>query len=171
MNRYLALTIAAARTLNGDIHVGAHATVQSLHTVNGGITLDTGARVNETVTSINGALTMRDDAQVSGAVSNVNGDIVLTGAHVAGGITTVNGDISLMSNSHVEGGILVRRKSSAGWFNRDGNGPRIVIGPGASVQGELKFERQVQLYVSDRASIGAVSGATAIRFAGENPPG
>jgi hypothetical protein len=66
---------------------------------------------------------------------------------------------------------LVRRKSSSGWFNWESSGPRIVIGPGASVQGELRFERKVQLYVSDRATIGPVSGATAIRFSGEDPPG
>jgi cytoskeletal protein CcmA (bactofilin family) len=164
-------TLSAARTVNGDIQVGDHATVESLHSVNGAITVGTGAHVNETVTSVNGSLTMRADAQVAGAVSNVNGDIVLTSAHVAGGITTVNGDINLKSNSHVEGGILVRRKSSSGWFNWEGSGPRIVIGPGASVQGELRFERKVQLYVSDRATIGPVRGATAIRFSGENPPG
>jgi predicted acyltransferase (DUF342 family) len=164
-------TVSAARTVNGDIQVGDHATVESLHTVNGAITVGTGTHVNETVTSVNGSLTMRADAQVAGAVSNVNGAIVLTSAHVAGGITTVNGDINLKSNSHVEGGILVRRKPSSGWFNWESSVPRIVIGPGASVQGELRFERKVQLYVSDRATIGPVSGATAIRFSGEDPPG
>jgi hypothetical protein len=48
--------------------------------------------------------------------------------------------------------------------------PRIVIGPGATVQGELRFERTVQLYVSDKATIGTVTGATAIPFSGEPPP-
>jgi DUF4097 and DUF4098 domain-containing protein YvlB len=164
-------TVSAVRTVNGDIQVGAHATVQALHSVNGAIALDAGTRVNETVTSVNGALTLREDAQVGGAVSNVNGDIVLTRAHVAGDITTVNGGINLQQNSRVEGGILVRRKSSSGWFNREGNPPRIVIGPGSAVQGELKFERKVQLYVSDSATIGPISGATPIRFSGESPLG
>jgi hypothetical protein len=48
--------------------------------------------------------------------------------------------------------------------------PRIVIGPGATIEGELRFERVVQLYVSDRATIGPVVGATAIRFSGDAPP-
>jgi hypothetical protein len=48
--------------------------------------------------------------------------------------------------------------------------PRIVIGPGATVQGELRFERPVQLFVSDKATIGTVTGATPIPFSGERPP-
>ena len=42
--------------------------------------------------------------------------------------------------------------------------------PGAVVQGDLRFEREVTLYVSDKATIGRVSGATAIIFAGESAP-
>ena len=122
------------------------------------------------MTSVNGSLSLADAALVSGAVSNVNGNIVLTSAHVAGGITTVDGDIDLKSRSQVEGGILVRHKASSGWFNWEGSPPRIVIGPGASVTGELRFERKVQLYVSDRATIGVVSGATPIPFSGDTPP-
>jgi DUF4097 and DUF4098 domain-containing protein YvlB len=163
--------VSSAHTVNGDIRVGARATVESLHTVNGAITLGAGAQVKETVTSVNGSLDMGDAARVAGAVSNVNGEIVLASAQVGGGITTVNGDVKLKGNSHVEGGILVRRAHSTGWFNWEGNAPRIVIGPGASVQGELRFERKVRLYVSDRATIGPVSGATPIRFSGDTPPG
>jgi hypothetical protein len=48
--------------------------------------------------------------------------------------------------------------------------PRIVIGPGVTVQGELRFERTVKLYVSDKATIGTVTGATAIPFSGDTPP-
>jgi hypothetical protein len=48
--------------------------------------------------------------------------------------------------------------------------PRIVIGPGASVQGELRFARKVQLFVSDKAVIGSVTGATPIPFSGASPP-
>jgi hypothetical protein len=60
--------------------------------------------------------------------------------------------------------------SSSGWFVSDSHKPRIVIGPGAVVQGELRFEREVQLYVSDKATVGAVSGATPIKFSGDKPP-
>jgi hypothetical protein len=45
-----------------------------------------------------------------------------------------------------------------------------VIGPGAAVKGTLRFKREVKLYVSDRATIGPVEGATAIKFTGDRPP-
>jgi DUF4097 and DUF4098 domain-containing protein YvlB len=163
-------TVSAAHTVNGDIQVGAHATADSLHTVNGSITLGAGAHVNATVTTVNGALALHDDAQVAGAVKSVNGSIALTAAHVAGGLETVNGDITLHGTSRIEGGILVR-KPEHGSFHGESSGPRIVIGPGANVAGSLRFEREVRLYVSDRATIGPVTGATPIRFSGENPSG
>jgi len=34
----------------------------------------------------------------------------------------------------------------------------------------MHFHREVKLYVSDRATIGAVSGATPIPFSGDEPP-
>jgi hypothetical protein len=37
------------------------------------------------------------------------------------------------------------------------------------IGGSLKFERPVKLYVSDRARIGPVEGATAISFSGQRP--
>jgi hypothetical protein len=52
----------------------------------------------------------------------------------------------------------------------NGTPPRIVIGPGVTVQGELRFERPVTLYVSDHATIGSVSGATPVQFSGDTPP-
>jgi hypothetical protein len=48
--------------------------------------------------------------------------------------------------------------------------PRVVIHANATVQGLLKFEREVRLYVSDKATIGTVEGATPIRFSGSEPP-
>jgi hypothetical protein len=87
---------------------------------------------------------------------------------VGGGLETVNGDISLRGTSRIEGGILVR-KPEFSLFHWESSGPRIVIGPGATVAGSLRFEREVRLYVSDRATIGPVTGATPIRFAGESP--
>jgi hypothetical protein len=42
--------------------------------------------------------------------------------------------------------------------------------PGGTVDGDLRFERPVQLYVSDRATVGPVVGTTAVRIAGDAPP-
>jgi len=160
-------TVASATTVNGGVRLGAHASATSVKTVNGSITLGAGAHVSGRVASVNGELTLADGAEVSGSLGNVNGKIDLTGAHVAGGIKTVDGNISIMGPSHVEGGILVERSSGFVFNSED---PLIIIGPGATVQGELRFERKVRLFVSDRATIGTVTGATAVPFTGDNPP-
>jgi DUF4097 and DUF4098 domain-containing protein YvlB len=166
-------TVGPARTVNGEIDVGAHATADSLTTVNGEVTLGTGAHVSHEITTVNGAMSLESGADVGGALKNVNGHITLTAAHVAGGLHTVGGDIDVSGDSRVEGGILVEQPNT-GWFHwssRSSHKPRIVIGPGAVVRGDLRFEREVELYVSDRASVGPISGATAIRFSGERPTG
>jgi len=161
--------ITTAETVNGAVLLGAHATAASLQTVNGSITLNPDAQVAGSAEAVNGTMRLLDGAQVTGRLSNVNGDIELRAAHVAGGIRTVSGNISVSGNSRVEGGILVE-KPSGGLFHFGNGVPRIVIGPGAVVQGELRFEREVKLYVSDHATVGPVSGATAISFSGDQPP-
>lgn len=163
-------SVTAAEAVNGGVHLGAHATANSLTTVNGPITLDAGARATGTVKSVNGAFTLGEGTEVGGSLENVNGKIELHSANVAGGIQTINGSIDITGNSHVQRGILVH-KSATDVVSFGNDPPRIVIGPGATVDGELRFERVVQLYVSDRATIGPVVGATAIRFAGDAPPG
>jgi len=160
--------IGEVSTVNGSITIGERAVVTSVGTVNGRITLSAQARA-ATLSTVNGKLILGSGADVSGRVSNVNGDIHLDAAHVGGGIGTVNGDITVGANSRVEGGIHIA-KASGGWFNWSGGTPRVVIAAGAVVQGTLKFEREVKLYVSDRATIGPVEGATAVKFSGDNPP-
>jgi len=164
--------VAGAETVNGAIHIGAHAIAESAHTVNGSITLGDGASVSHAIAAVNGTLTLHTSANVAGAATNVNGKIVLQAAHIGGGINTVNGDIDIGVNSRVEGGIVVQKEHDTFGFFHWGtrSKPRIVIGSGAVVQGNLHFEREVQLFVSDQASIGPVSGATAIKFSGANPP-
>lgn len=163
-------TVASAGTVNGSVALGAHSTAESVGTVNGSITLGEGAHVTRDVSTVNGSMTLKSGAEVSGPLSNVNGRIALTAAHVAGGLHTVDGDIDIGSGSHVEGGILVKH-GGGGWFNFSTHKPRIVIGPGAVVQGDLRFERAVDLYVSDSATTGPITGAAAIRFSGASPPG
>jgi DUF4097 and DUF4098 domain-containing protein YvlB len=154
-------------TVNGSITIAEGASVKDAETVNGSITLGQRATANK-LSTVNGRLTLDSGANVTGAIGNINGDIRLSGAHVAGGIRTINGNIDIGANSRVEGGILVE-KPSMSWFSWKGKPPRVVIGPGAVVQGTLKFEREVVLYVSDRATIGPVVGATPVKFSGETP--
>jgi hypothetical protein len=47
----------------------------------------------------------------------------------------------------------------------------VVIGPDATVQGTLRFDHEVKLYVNARARIGSVIGAKAIVWSGDRPPG
>jgi hypothetical protein len=161
--------VTSATTVNGSVHLGDHAAATSLKNVNGSITLGAGAHVSGSASSVNGEFTLGDGAEISGSLSNVNGKISLTAAHVGGGIKTVNGSMNITGASHVEGGILVEKPSS-GLVQLVRDVPRIVIGPGATVQGELRFEQTVQLFVSDKATIGTVTGATSIPFTGETPP-
>jgi hypothetical protein len=161
--------IEDASTVNGSISLGEHASAKSANTVNGAITLDDGAQVAKGIESVNGALTLSPGAGVGGHATNVNGHISLDSAHVGGGLETVGGDIDITGNSRVDGGILVHKPDN-GWFHFGIERPPVItIGPGATVYGTLKFEREVKLYVSDKAHVGQIVGAKAITFTGEHP--
>src|SRR5690348_1937391 len=158
-----------ASTVNGSITLGEHATAKSADTVNGSIKLGEGAQVAKGIESVNGALTLATGAEVAGHVSNVNGHISVDGAHVGGGIETVDGDMDITGNARVDGGILVH-KPDTGWFHFGNERvPVVTIGPGATVNGTLKFERKVKLYVSDKAHVGQIVGATPVKFTGDQP--
>jgi DUF4097 and DUF4098 domain-containing protein YvlB len=176
-------------TVNGSIHIGANAVVGRVDTVNGGISLaaraaaaelgivngfirlDAGVHVSGRVHAVNGPLSAGNGADVGGGLANVNGPIRVAAAHVGGLIDTVSGDIEVGPDARVDGGIHIGKDTS--WFRLwfwPPDIPRVVIGPGSVVRGTLRFEREVKLYVSDRATIGRVEGATAVRFSGEHPP-
>jgi hypothetical protein len=168
-------TVGDVDTVNGSINVGRNSTTGSLDTVNGGINLGEGVKaasidtvngklrlgertqVQGKVESVNGSITLEKQADVVGKVENVNGRISLEAAHVGGGLRTVNGDIEIGADSRVEGGILVE-KPHGSWFNWNHRTPKVTIGPNAVVQGPIKFEREVELHVSDSAKIGKIEG-------------
>jgi DUF4097 and DUF4098 domain-containing protein YvlB len=154
-------------TVNGGIELGDRVAVDSVETVNGGIELGRGARVARTVEAVNGHIQLAQGAEIAGKASNVNGRITLDSAHVGGGIETVSGDIEVGANSRVEGGILVEKPHGFSWGKN--KNPRIVIGPHAVVDGTLDFRREVDLYVSDTAKVGTITGATASKFSGDHP--
>lgn len=160
--------VGGVTTVNGGITVGSRATAANLHTVNGGIVVGTATRIAKNIEAVNGSINLAEDVIVAGPVTNVNGKISLKSAQIGGGITTVNGDIMIYGASHVAGGIHVEKPG--GVIRLGSSLPRIEIGPGATVQGELKFDREVRLYVSDKATIGPVTGATAIPFTGDTAP-
>ena len=165
------VTTANAETVNGSIHVGDNARTGTLETVNGGIQLGHDVQAGD-ITTVNGAVFADHGDRLSKDIETVNGAIGLVHTELAGGIRTVNGDITVGVNSHVHGGIHVEKNNPHGWSIHMGKPrpPRIIIGPHATVDGPLVFEREVVLYVHDSAKIGAVTGATVRHFSGDHAP-
>lgn len=159
-----------AETVNGSVTVHANATVDSVETVNGSITLDDGVHVAGNVGLVNGKITVGSNSVIGGKLSSVNGAILLRATRVSGRVETTNSNLTVGANSRLEGGILYQ-ETNDGWFSFFGkpNVPKIVIEPGAEVRGTLEFRRAVELYVSDRAIIGTVKGATVKKFSGAAP--
>jgi len=165
-------TVGRAHTVNGSLTLEPHAAAADLATVNGAVHLHEGAQVKGRVHTVNGSLSLAQGADVSGGLANVNGSIRVNAAHVGGDVDTVTGNIEIGPNAHVDGGVIVRKDHSNHGGDSETHGkPRVVIGPGSIVKGSLNFEREVELYVSDRATIGPVEGATPIKFSGDRPPG
>lgn len=166
-------------TITKDISLDPGERARSVESFSGGITLGRGASVSGNVETEFGQLVLEPGAEVGGKLSNESGSIKLDAARVGRGISTTYGDIEIGANSQVDGGILVRRRGviglSLGVFQLGipagrSTPPRVVIGPDAIVRGRLRFKREVQLLVSDRATIGPVEGATAVVFSGDRPP-
>jgi DUF4097 and DUF4098 domain-containing protein YvlB len=161
-------TVSSAKAVNGEIEVGSRVKITSITTVNGSIEVGSASQVAGNIKSVNGEIDLASGVEVAGTVTNVSGHILLSGAHVAGTLKTVAGNIEVSGPSQVDGGIIVEKELS-GLFDSRPSKPRIVIGPGASVKGPMRFEREVLLYVSDRATVGPVEGATAVAFSGDKP--
>jgi DUF4097 and DUF4098 domain-containing protein YvlB len=160
--------VKTTETVNGGTDVDRDSTVTSIETVNGGVQVGEKVKVEKTVETVNGGITLQPGADVAGKVSNVNGGMHINGAHVGGGLETTSGDIDIGANSRIEGGLLINEDHS--WFHSSSSRkPRVTIGPHASVQGNLEFKRDVDLYVSDSATIGPVKGATPNKFSGDHP--
>jgi hypothetical protein len=87
-----------------------------------------------------------------------------------GQIHTVGGDVTVGARSRVHGGILIEKPHGVGFHWGKNRIPRVVIGPNAVVDGELRFEREVELFVHPSARIGKVSGATAQPWTDQLPP-
>lgn len=163
-------SVRDAETVNGSLRVADGAGTGSLSTVNGEVRLGGRVRVDGSVSTVNGSLDLGQGTAVSDDVGNVNGEITLAGAEVGGNLETVNGNVTLEDGSVVRGDLVVEKTRGNDWFNRP---PRVVIGPGSRVEGEIRLEREVELYISDSAEVGGVSGAMsmedAVRFSGDRP--
>ena len=173
-------------TVNGGITVRARAVADDVETVNGGITLEDDAKVRTVSTvnggiragervqvadgaeTVNGGLNFDFNSRIGGDIETVNGGITVKQTQVGGQIHTVNGDITVGAKSVVRGGIWVEKPHGI-HFGRQ-RVPRIVIGPDATVQGTLRFDREVELFVHPSAKIGTVAGAKVQSWTTTLPP-
>jgi cytoskeletal protein CcmA (bactofilin family) len=166
-------------TITSDIALAADAHAESVESMTGAITLHRNARVAGDVETGSGELVLERGSEVAGSLSNDNGTIHIDGARVGGRITTTYGDIYVGPDSRIDGGILVHKRNVIGLSFGDlklgfpigrSTPPRVVIGPRATVGGVLRFKRQVELLVSESATIGLVVGADPVMFATDTPP-
>jgi DUF4097 and DUF4098 domain-containing protein YvlB len=166
--------IEDARTVNGGIRVGTRVTATDLETVNGSIRIEDEGQIDGSVTAVNGSIQVDGGSRIGESLSNVNGEIVLNGSEIGGDVSTVSGDVELADAAVVKGDLVVEKPRNGGWFNNnEGRPPKIVIGPGSRVEGVLRLEREVKLYISESASVGGVEGVMsmedAVRFSGTRP--
>ncbi len=161
--------VGDAETVNGGIKVADQARVGGLSTVNGGIRVGRDVEMGDDIGTVNGEIFVDRGGDIRGGVETVNGAIGLVDTDVAGDIETVNGDLTVGVDSHVRGGIRYHEPSHQ-WISFNARDPRVIIGPNARVDGPLVFEHEVDLYVHESAQIGAVTGATAVRYEGARAP-
>ena len=149
-----------ARTVNGNVTLDAETKVGKASTVNGSLRIREGANVTNEASTVNGAIELGKRARVGGDVSTVSGDIELNGAEVTGGLETRNGDIDLLDGARVHGGIHVKRKNDNKWGDDDGDRRpvKVRICSTCVVDGDLRFDRAVELSVEPGAKIGNVIG-------------
>lgn len=163
-------TVADAETVNGGLRVADKVRSQSLSTVNGSIRVASDVTVDGAVTAVNGKIRIGGGSKVAKDLGNVNGEIELEGSEVGGDVSTVSGDIELADGAVIMGDLIVEKPG--GW-NGNKRMPRIVIGPGSRVEGVIRLEREVRLYISESAEVGGVEGEMtlddAVRFSGKKP--
>ena len=166
-------TIEKATTVNGGLRLADGVKSESLTTVNGSINVGEDGVVDGEVTAVNGRISLGSGSTVSDDVGNVNGQIGLAGTEVGGDLTTVNGDIELSDGAVIKGDLVVEKPNNWKWGKEKSRKPRVVIGPGSRVEGAVRLERKVELFISESAEVDEVSGEMslddAVRFSGERP--
>ena len=168
-------TVEAVSTVNGGVRIDSGSKTESLSTVNGAINVAENVTVNGEIEAVNGQIDLGEGSEVRRDVSNVNGEIELRASKVNGDISTVTGDIDLSDGAEVMGNIVVEKPNGWGWNDNEKSKkmPKVVIGPGSIVHGEIHVERVVQLFISETAEVGGVTGemsmSDAVRFSGNRP--
>ncbi len=161
--------VGDVETVNGSVKFGDYAKAENVSTVNGSIRMPEGVEVRSNVETVNGSIKLGSSGRVGGGLENVNGSIQLTSATVGGSVITYAGDMFITDGSTVGGDVKVKKPRNNGWKWGKQKTPEIVIGPNSRVQGNLVFEREVDLYVHTTASVGSITGAEPIAFSGDRP--
>lgn len=155
-------------TVNGSIKLEDDAQVRSATTVNGSINGGQRLRVDDGLETVNGSVRVDFNSRVGSDIETVNGGITLKQSEVGGQLHTVQGDITVGAKSVVRGGIWIEKPHGLHFGKM--KIPRVVIGPDANVQGTLRFDREVELFVHPSAKIGTVVGAKAQTWTDTLPP-
>ena len=151
-------SVENAKTVNGEVELEKDAKAGHISAVNGGLTLHEGAVVEHAASTVNGEIRLAAHAS-AGEIATVSGDIELSGAEVKGGIETYNGNVDLSDGAHVLGGIVVRKPNESERAAH-GHAPRGHVCSTCVIEGELRFERPVNLQVDAGGKIGKVTGET-----------
>lgn len=166
-------SIENASTVNGGVKIAANVQADDLSTVNGAVKVGESATVDGEIEAVNGSVTVQKGAKIAKSISNVNGKIELSGAEVGGDVSTVTGDVNVVDGSVVMGDLIVEKPSNWGWNDKKNRKPRVVVGPGSTIEGVISLEHEVDLFISATANVGGVSGVMsmndAVRFSGNKP--
>lgn len=161
-----------ASTVNGSIRVSDGAIADDIESVNGTIRIGQNASLSGEVSVVNGKIQIGAGSSVADDVSNVNGEIRINGTDIGGDLGTVTGDVWLMEGSTLRGDLIIEKPGGWGW-GRSRRKPKIVIGPGSRVLGVIDARHEIELFISETAEVGGVTGEAsldqAISFSGDRP--
>jgi DUF4097 and DUF4098 domain-containing protein YvlB len=165
--------IESADTVNGGVKVADNVTSENLTTVNGDVKVGEASTVDGIIEAVNGKIRVDAGSKVARSISNVNGQIELSGAEIGGDVSTVTGNVDVIDGTVVRGDLIVEKPGNWGWGRNNKRLPRIVIGPGSTIEGVINLEHEVELFVSTTANVGGVAGVMsmddAVRFSGKTP--
>jgi len=155
-------TYGSLSTVNGSVHVSRGVTADRAKTVNGEIEVENNVKIGELAT-VNGSVDIGEDVAVERNASTVNGGIEINGGEVGGQIVTAKGDIELTDGARVHGGIHIKKNNGSNWGWGKDEPPKVRICSTCIVDGDLQFDRPVELRVDDGAKIGKVIGEDVTR--------
>jgi hypothetical protein len=164
-------TIHNVNTVNGSLRIAEGVEAHHLNTVNGAIMIGEKSSISGDVSAVNGSISLEKSVVVNGEVGNVNGKISVDGATVEGEVSTVTGDVRL-HDAVLKDDLVIEKPgmwSSSGKKRK----PRIIVGPGSRIEGAIIIEHEVELFISESAEVGSVSGVMSIddaaMFSGDEP--